>query len=100
MQYVLCVGVCVARLPERRRCVTTSLIVESEHVALGDGIKDALIVGVLLGFIRDEQGETSMLVYDDNNGVTRLATNPLGFARRSTSTHVTISSGSKLRSKE
>lgn len=45
----------------------TTSVMESEHVATGDGIKDALFVGVLLVFIRDELGEKPMSVYEDND---------------------------------
>ena len=61
--------------------IVTLTTTEAEYVALGDGVKEALFVKVVLSFIIPSISENCIKVFVDNNGATSLANNPLSSAR-------------------
>ena len=61
--------------------IVTFSTTEAEYVALGDGVKEGLLVKAVLSFIVPPLSEKSMKVLLDNEGVINLAANPLTSAR-------------------
>ena len=61
--------------------IVTLTTTEAEYVALGDGVKEALFVKVVLSFIIPSISDNCIKVFVDNNGATSLANNPLSSAR-------------------
>ena len=55
---------------------------EAEYVALGEGVKEALLTGrALLSFICPELSGPCVRVFEDNQGAIALAENPVSSAR-------------------
>ena len=54
---------------------------EAEHIAAGDGVKEALFVRAILSFIAPETSGTSIKVLEGNQGARMLIENSLSFAR-------------------
>ena len=54
---------------------------EAEYVALGEGVKEALLTGGVLFFICPELTGPCVRVFEDNQGAISLAENPLCSAR-------------------
>ena len=61
--------------------IVTIFTTETEYVALGDGVKEALFVKGVLSFIIPSISENSIKVFVDNDGAISLANNPLSSAR-------------------
>lgn len=61
---------------------TTSLsTAEAEYLALGDGVKEALFAKSVASFIVPSLLQKTIMVYVDNEGAIKLATNPFSSAR-------------------
>ena len=60
--------------------IVTLSTTEVEYVALGDGVKEALFVKVVLSFIIPSISDNCIKVFVDNHGATSLANNPLSSA--------------------
>ena len=54
---------------------------EAEHIAAGDGVKEALFVRAVLSLIAPEMCGASIKVLEDNQGTKALIENPLSSAR-------------------
>ena len=61
--------------------IVTLSTTETEYVALGDGVKEALFVKGVLSFISPYISENCIKVFVDNDGAISLANNPLSYAR-------------------
>ena len=61
--------------------IVTLSTTEAEYVALGDGVKEALLVKGVLSFIIPSISENYIKVFVDNDGAISLANNPLSSAR-------------------
>ena len=61
--------------------IVTLSTTEAEHVALGDGVKEALFVNGALSFIIPSISKNCIKVFVDNDGAISLANNPLNSAR-------------------
>ena len=72
-------GAAVSWASRTQRCVTLSTA--AEHVALGEGVKEALFTGAVLSFTCPELTGSCVRVFEDNQGVIALAENPLSYAR-------------------
>ena len=69
-------GAAVSWARRMQRCVTLSTA-ESEHVALGEEVREALFKGAVLTFICPELSGSCVRVPEDNQGGIALAENPL-----------------------
>ena len=56
--------------------IVTLSTTEAEYVALGDGVKEALLVKGVLSFIIPSISENCIKVFVDNGGAISLANNP------------------------
>ena len=61
--------------------IVTLSTTEAEYVALGDGVKEGLLVKAVLSFIVPSLSEKSTKALVDNEGPIKLAANPLSSAR-------------------
>ena len=52
-----------------------------DYVALGEGVKEALLTGAVLSFICPEVSGSCVRVFEDNQGAIALAANPHSSAR-------------------
>ena len=73
-------GAAVSWASSTQRCVTLSTA-EAEYVALGEGVKEALLTGAVLSFICPELTGSCVRVFKDNQGAIALAQNSLSSAR-------------------
>ena len=67
-------------MPRTQRCVSLSSS-EAEYIAMAEATKDALFLRQLLGFMWPECREQKVIMYEDNEGALRLASNPLSSNR-------------------
>ena len=79
-------GTIVSHTSKTQRVVLLSTS-ETEYVAGGEGVKEALFVRAVLSFIAPETSEASIKVLEDNQGTKALIENPLSSAR---SKHVDV----------
>ena len=69
---VCCGGTLVSWFSRTQKCVTLSTT-ETEHVAMTDGVKEALDVKGVLVFLMPSLGSPSVGVFEDNKGAIDLA---------------------------
>lgn len=50
---------------------------EAEYSAMGDGVKEALLVNGILEFLKPSEELSEIQVFEDNEGAIALADNPL-----------------------
>ena len=77
---VMFVGGAVSWMSRTQRCVSLSSS-EAEYIAMAEATKDALFLRQLLGFMWPECREQKVIMYEDNEGALRLASNPLSSNR-------------------
>ena len=73
-------GAAVSWVCSMQRCATLSTA-EAEYEALGEGVKGALFTGAVLSFICPDLSGSCVRAFEDNQGATALAEEPLSFAR-------------------
>ena len=73
-------GAAVNQAGSTQRCVTLSTT-EVEHIALGEGVKEALFMGAVLSLICLVLSGSCVRVFEDNQGGIASAENPLSSAR-------------------
>lgn len=66
-----------------RRCVSHSRSV-AEHIAMSECLKDNILLRASFTFMRSGSKEQKVVMYEDNEGATRPANNPVSSARQST----------------
>ena len=70
----------VVWISRTQKCVSQSTS-EAEHLAMGDGVKEALFVNGMLQFLRPSRKPGKIDVLEDNEGAIGLAENPLSSSR-------------------
>ena len=73
-------GAAVRWASSTQRCVTLSTA-EAVYVALGEGVKEALVAWAVLSFVCPEQTGSCVRGFEDNQGARASAENPLSSAR-------------------
>ena len=80
----MCVGACVCWSSRTQKCVTLSTS-EAEYVALGDAVKELLLLRQVWRFMILGKGMPCFPVFEDNQGALQPSKNPVS---NSNSKHV------------
>ena len=80
------VGACVSWFSRTQKCVTLSAS-EAEYVALGDAVKELLLLRQVWRFMIPGKGMPCFPVFEDNQGALQLSKNPVS---NSNSKHIDV----------
>ena len=82
----MCAGACVCWFSRMHKCVTLSTS-EAEYVALGDAVKELLLLRHVWRFMIPGKGMPYFPVFEDNQGALQLSKNPVS---NSNSKHIDV----------
>ena len=82
----MCAGACVCWFSRTQKCVTLSTS-EAEYVALGDAVKELLLLRQIWRFMIPGKGMPCFPVFEDNQGALQLSKDPMS---NSNSKHIDV----------
>ena len=83
---MMCAGACVCWFSRTQKCDTLSTS-EAEYVALGDAVKELLLLRQVWSFMIPGKGMPCFPVFGDNQGALQLSKNPVS---NSNSKHIDV----------
>ena len=82
----MCGGACVCWFSRTQKCVTL-LTSETEHVALGDAVKELLFLSQVYRFMLPGKRMPCVPIFEDNQGAVQLSQNSVS---NSNSKHIDV----------